>query len=310
MNEPKPRFTKLVKQARRTPRGVNVLLTAYEADSNNPTFWGDCLAAAKVCFSKEEKKRNDGLLPMPIPEDFIFFAPKYDEIIDVCRQKSKLLDEPKATKPVVTRKSNCTTEYLRRDLSELCKTCSLRKSIPEGIEAQIVASATTKKELSSPAEFAAYITAEKQNAFEAIERTNQYETANLSGLDQYHRGGLTEIFIWNKERIKALDRVAGDQQVEVIKQRPLTTTQKRLKLFLARPKGITANDFYREVAKAVPKEDGNPPKFKTIGTKYNEYKNGDKQESKDIIELIVSELEAEGRPIDRDFLELIRRYWY
>lgn len=93
----------------------------------------------------------------------------------------------------------CTTEGLKQDISELCQDCPLPGLIKEGIEQRTIAQAEALQHALPPAQFKAYLSREIEAAAKAL--------ATLMQLAQ--RPGalfpnITKQFLWNKERIKAL----------------------------------------------------------------------------------------------------------
>lgn len=101
--------------------------------------------------------------------------------------------------------STCTTEEFKTDISELCENCPLTDKINNGIENQIIFQANIKKEILPPDNFLEYIYSEINSASEVIDRVYSIELRNKEyNINDQQRANRIELFIWNKERIKAL----------------------------------------------------------------------------------------------------------
>ncbi|GAB4035002.1 hypothetical protein [Spirosoma gilvum] len=107
----------------------------------------------------------------------------------------------------------CDTEEFRGDIKELCASCGLAQYIMDGIEKQIVFQARQQRDILSETKFLEYIDAEIKSAQKTMMEMNlnmrRHETerryvANIPNT--------TMVFIWNKERIKALNRLLADLQ--------------------------------------------------------------------------------------------------
>lgn len=100
----------------------------------------------------------------------------------------------------------CIKEF-QKDISELCEKCSLRTLILNGIENQILLDANEKKSLLSEELYSEYLNKEIKNASEAMQRVFLIEIQNKNYKTDKHRKKRSEIYIWNKERIKALNKI-------------------------------------------------------------------------------------------------------
>jgi hypothetical protein len=95
--------------------------------------------------------------------------------------------------------NQCTTKEFKTDISQLCDKCPLLIEIPKGIEEQIIFQA---KEYFSidPKTILQYIESEINSAHNAMNQMlieSKREGAYLNNI--------SKIYIWNKERIKALN---------------------------------------------------------------------------------------------------------
>lgn len=99
----------------------------------------------------------------------------------------------------------CTTETFKMDLAELCSNCPLPKMIRDGIESQIIFQAKLKHEILTVEQFGDYINAEVKNAQEVMQRVYLLEQQNADYKTDPHRANRSQTYIWNKERIKALN---------------------------------------------------------------------------------------------------------
>lgn len=101
---------------------------------------------------------------------------------------------------------NCTSIDFKSDLSNLCDNCPIRPAIIEGIENQIIFQAMERKDILSEKDFNLYIENEINNASKAMERVflheRQASTIDPKGIYIENR---VRTYIWNKERIKALN---------------------------------------------------------------------------------------------------------
>ena len=97
---------------------------------------------------------------------------------------------------------SCTSEDFKTDLEHLCTRCPLKSEIEKEIENQIIFQANERKSILSKELFIQYLLDEIKSASDAMER--QYL------LEQQQRGNYREsrikTYIWNKERIKALNQ--------------------------------------------------------------------------------------------------------
>lgn len=116
---------------------------------------------------------------------FGFEEPKH-EFLQMLHQRLK--------KPI------CNATEFKTDLSELCGRCPLRQTIPEGIQTQIVAQAEDSRELMPPEQYVKWIEGE----INAAAKEMQQMRIDAMNPEQHYLNVLTEHFIWNKERAKAL----------------------------------------------------------------------------------------------------------
>ena len=104
-------------------------------------------------------------------------------------------------------KSVCTSREFKMDISELCEKCPLAPLIVNGIENQIIKQANVKKELLSKDQFQRYVDSEIENATSTMQRMFLIEQQNKGYKNDPHRANRIKTYIWNKERIKALNQI-------------------------------------------------------------------------------------------------------
>lgn len=102
--------------------------------------------------------------------------------------------------------SNCTSKVFKKDISELCDKCPLVNIIQQGIENQIVSQVKERQELLTPQQFKSYLNDEVANAQAAMQRVDLVEKKSEDDKADPYRNNRSEIYIWNKERIKALNQ--------------------------------------------------------------------------------------------------------
>ena len=106
---------------------------------------------------------------------------------------------------------------------------------------------------------------------------------------------------------------AGKIRFSVVTGPEITTTQdwkeQVLKMFLARRDGSGgSNHLYRAVVEAVPRKDGGHRSPKAVGVLYGAWKKSMEWITPELISRIISELEAEGEPVDREYLRAVTRH--
>jgi DNA-binding PadR family transcriptional regulator len=104
--------------------------------------------------------------------------------------------------------SNCRCLEFYTDLTQLCEGCPLKKLIPEGIQTQIVAEAEDNRELMPPNQFRQWI----EGQISAATAVMQQMRIDAMHPAEHYPNVLTEHFIWNKERAKALRRFIGEPE--------------------------------------------------------------------------------------------------
>ncbi|RXR16312.1 hypothetical protein EQG63_11870 [Flavobacterium amnicola] len=100
------------------------------------------------------------------------------------------------------------------DISELCKNCPLTDIIKDGIESQIIYQAKQQKEILTIEQFREYINSEIKNAQTSMQKTFLTEQQNREYLKDKYRINRIKNYIWNKERIKALNSVSNSHNLE------------------------------------------------------------------------------------------------
>jgi hypothetical protein len=100
--------------------------------------------------------------------------------------------------------TTCTTKEFKKDLIELCEKCPLNSKIKNGIKNQIIRQAQIQKELLTKSQFENYINNEIEDATKVIQEILLIETNPHQGKEFLQNR--TELYIWNKERINALNK--------------------------------------------------------------------------------------------------------
>lgn len=104
--------------------------------------------------------------------------------------------------------SHCTSTEFKRDISELCPNCPLTELINEGIKNQILFQALEQKEILTDKQFKKYINAEIKNAKDAMQNAVLNERQFMNVQNDPYRVNRSRSYIWNKERIKALNNIS------------------------------------------------------------------------------------------------------
>lgn len=107
----------------------------------------------------------------------------------------------------------CTSETFKTDISQLCKSCPLIELTEGYIKNQILFQAHEKQEILTNEEFERYLKNEIDNAQKAMDRTYLNE---LKLNDPIYRKKRIEIYILNKERIKALRKLSAKKTINEI----------------------------------------------------------------------------------------------
>ncbi|MCX6232278.1 MAG: hypothetical protein NTZ33_12125 [Bacteroidetes bacterium] len=107
----------------------------------------------------------------------------------------------------------CTTKEFKDDISKLCENCPLTEEINQGIKKQIIFQAEQNKSILSDLQFKNYINVEIE---EAIKIMN--EISILSQNDNEYTPNRIYVYIWNKERIKALNSFITEKYQNISNQ--------------------------------------------------------------------------------------------
>jgi hypothetical protein len=102
----------------------------------------------------------------------------------------------------------CTSKEFKTDLSELCEQCPLKEKIQQGIQDQIVFQAEEKKRIYTESQFTKYVTDEISSAEKSMNKVFLLEKQQHGSNDGLRKNRI-ETYIWNKERIKALNKHLG-----------------------------------------------------------------------------------------------------
>lgn len=126
---------------------------------------------------------------------------------------------------------HCTATDFKTDISELCNKCPLVEIIENGIKNQIIFQAIQQKEILNTEQFKEYINSEIKNAQNSMQKTFLIEQQNKEYKNDNYRKTRIKNYIWNKERIKALnDFLNNDNAFEdKLKNKKYTISQIALK---------------------------------------------------------------------------------
>ncbi len=116
----------------------------------------------------------------------------------------------------------CTAKEFKTDLSELCENCPLPEKLKKYIELQVLLPTRQKKEVLLKGKFIEYVEAEIQNASKAMGDIYLLEIQNADNENDQYRANRTETYIWNRERIKALNSFLEQSESET--NQPLHVT--------------------------------------------------------------------------------------
>ena len=130
----------------------------------------------------------------------------------------------------------CTTEKFKTDISQLCENCPLAIKIPKGIEEQIIFQA---KEFYStdPDSITEYIQSEIKKAQNSM--TEMFYESKKAGVPRDAIPKISEAYIWNKERIKALNQFKRD----IENPNPTLTIPANILMWLQETKCINGKPF-------------------------------------------------------------------
>lgn len=104
-------------------------------------------------------------------------------------------------------KINCTSIEFKTDITQLCNECPLVDKINKGLKEQILFQALEQKDILNNKQFEAYVNNEIEVHQKAKQRVFLTEKQNKDYKKDPHRAKRIEIYIWNKESIKALNRL-------------------------------------------------------------------------------------------------------
>ena len=100
-----------------------------------------------------------------------------------------------------------TPKKFKSDINQLCDKCPLSNTINTHINEQIIFQANDKKTVLTKKQYKKYTKKEIENALKAMERVFLIEKQNTDYKADPYRKNRIEIYIFNKERIKALNRL-------------------------------------------------------------------------------------------------------
>lgn len=156
--------------------------------------------------------------------------------------------------------SYCTSEEFKTDISQLCEKCPLTELILEGIQNQIIFQAREKQEILTPEQFKKYINDEIKNAEEAMQKIFLIERQTMYDKNDPYRKTRIKTYIWNKERIKALNQV-------LTLRKPLSLISGTIQKYTAKHYALTYYFELFALGKNLPLSDGglNKKEIERIG---------------------------------------------
>lgn len=100
----------------------------------------------------------------------------------------------------------CTSQVFISDISKLCDKCPLPSLINDGMKDQIIFQAQEQKEILTTEQFNNYLDEEIKSATKAMEAAFLKEGQEKENKNDKFRANRIQNYIWNKERIKALNK--------------------------------------------------------------------------------------------------------
>ena len=134
----------------------------------------------------------------------------------------------------------CTSEYFRKEISDLCKDCPLHQKLKIALEDQIVAQAKNRSESLSAEDFLAYVDAEIQDALRAMD-----EMIRQSSNKGLRMAAISEVYLWNKERIRVLKELTNNIDEITYGPQLMTVVANALSTIEA----LDSEGFYAEVGR-------------------------------------------------------------
>ncbi|MFD1144551.1 hypothetical protein ACFQ4C_25715 [Larkinella insperata] len=195
----------------------------------------------------EEEAKNIDRWKAEIPSD------RPEEIIEIEKYFKIVNDELVTIREGTPYKTynQCTSKTFRADLLELCPKCPHFESIRTKIQDQIVFQARQNKDILTEKQFDEYLDAEIKNAQEAMTKTHLFELQSESKEDPYRSGRILS-FIWNKERIKALNsfKIEIESKTTMAEEKnsdKIQTWENRLRDFIYQATRYSIDSVYAEV---------------------------------------------------------------
>jgi hypothetical protein len=106
--------------------------------------------------------------------------------------------------------NTCTSNDFKNDINQLCDKCPLVEIINTHINEQIIFQAKDKKETLTKKQYLKYTKKEIKNASRVMESVFLTERQNVNYKKDPYRKNRIEVYIFNKERIKALNRLLNN----------------------------------------------------------------------------------------------------
>lgn len=117
----------------------------------------------------------------------------------------KLLSEEElCSKKSINTYSKCSSTTFKYDITELCENCPIPLNLNKDIQNQIISKAKERRDILDATAFRKYLNDEIESAVKAMEKAEGVELLNKTIINDPNRHNRIEVYIWNKERIKAL----------------------------------------------------------------------------------------------------------
>ncbi|SOD99039.1 hypothetical protein [Spirosoma fluviale] len=168
----------------------------------------------------EKEKSNIVRWKSEVPEhrpEIIIELKKYEDYINA------------VIKDIQERKVNglhsvCTADHFKTDIGELCIDCPLTDHILSKIEEQIVFQALQQHSILTESQFSEYCNEEIRNAQKVMMEQSLFVQQDKD--DARFRNARTLVYIWNKERIKALNKIQSELSNVSVSQPPAKDDKK------------------------------------------------------------------------------------
>jgi len=164
----------------------------------------------------------------------------------------------------------CTSQEFITDISKLCDKCPLPLLITNGMKDQIIFQAQERKEILTTEQFNNYLDTEIESATKAMESVFLTESQNKEYKKDPHRANRIQHYIWNKERIKALNSfIEPLKKSNKTPSKKSTSTNSSLHDFIEWISGYKEIKTYYISVNAIDELKGTIPQLKEFALKIN-----------------------------------------